>query len=93
MWYLAGNIGGQFLQVYHQRKLCFQVWKTLEEIKLVLQNGIRQLPWKESNLNISSVASSMNTLAPIAIRINPDVDAQTMKIATGKAENKFGIPL
>ena len=72
------------------------VGKTLEEIKLVLQNGIRQFNVEsESELkHISSVASSMNTLAPIAIRINPDVDAQTHeKIATGKAENKFGIPL
>ena len=25
----GGNIGGQFLQVYHQRKLCFQVWEKL----------------------------------------------------------------
>jgi diaminopimelate decarboxylase len=43
---------------------------------------------------ISEIASSMGKMAPIAIRINPDVDAQTHeKIATGKAENKFGIPL
>ena len=35
-----------------------------------------------------------NKIAPIAIRVNPDVDAQTHeKIATGKAENKFGIPI
>ena len=47
------------------------VGKTLEEIKLVLQNGIRQFNVEsESELkHISSVASSMNTLAPIAIRI------------------------
>ena len=33
-------------------------------------------------------------MAPIAIRVNPDVDARThAKIATGKAENKFGIPI
>jgi diaminopimelate decarboxylase len=72
------------------------VGKTLEEITLVLQNGIRQFNVEsESELDhISSVASSMNKMAPIAIRINPDVDAQTHeKIATGKAENKFGIPI
>ena len=33
-------------------------------------------------------------LAPIAIRVNPDVDAKThAKIATGKSENKFGVPI
>src|SRR5258708_39623633 len=36
----------------------------------------------------------MGASAPIALRVNPDVDARThAKIATGKAENKFGIDL
>ena len=36
----------------------------------------------------------MGAVAPIAIRVNPDVDARThAKIATGKAENKFGVPI
>ena len=72
------------------------VGKTLEEITLALKNGIRQFNVEsDSELEqISSVASSMDKIAPIAVRINPDVDAQTHeKIATGKAENKFGIPL
>ena len=72
------------------------VGKTVEEITLVLQNGIRQFNVEsESELNnISSVACSLDKTAPVAIRINPDVDAKTHeKIATGKAENKFGIPI
>ena len=72
------------------------VGKTLEEITLALQNGIRQFNVEsDSELEqISAIASSMSKIAPIAIRINPDVDAQTHeKIATGKAENKFGIPI
>ena len=72
------------------------VGKTLEEITLALKNGVRQFNVEsESELEqISSIASSMDKIAPIAVRINPDVDAQTHeKIATGKAENKFGIPL
>ena len=72
------------------------VGKTLEEITLALQNGIRQFNVEsDSELEqISARASSMNKIAPRAIRINPDVDAQTHeKIATGKAENKFGIPI
>lgn len=36
----------------------------------------------------------MGGIAPIAIRVNPDIDAKThAKISTGKAENKFGIPI
>jgi diaminopimelate decarboxylase len=42
---------------------------------------------------LSRVASEMGKTARVSIRINPDVDAKThAKIATGKAENKFGIP-
>jgi diaminopimelate decarboxylase len=43
---------------------------------------------------LSAVAQSRGTRAPISVRVNPDVDARThAKIATGKAENKFGIPI
>jgi diaminopimelate decarboxylase len=36
----------------------------------------------------------MGKVAPVAVRVNPDVDARThAKIATGKSENKFGIPI
>jgi diaminopimelate decarboxylase len=43
---------------------------------------------------LSDVAAGMGRVAPIAIRVNPDVDARThTKIATGKAENKFGVPI
>src|SRR3546814_6219930 len=42
---------------------------------------------------LSEVALSMGRKAPVAYRINPDVDAGThAKISTGKSENKFGIP-
>ena len=43
---------------------------------------------------LSELARSQNWIARIALRVNPDVDAKThAKIATGKAENKFGIPI
>ena len=43
---------------------------------------------------LSEVASAMGRVAPISVRVNPDVDAKThKKIATGKSENKFGVPL
>ena len=41
---------------------------------------------------IDSVASSLNMTAPISIRVNPNVDANTHPyISTGLAENKFGV--
>jgi diaminopimelate decarboxylase len=42
---------------------------------------------------LSARAAALGRTAPVSLRINPDVDARThRKIATGKAENKFGIP-
>jgi diaminopimelate decarboxylase len=43
---------------------------------------------------LSRAAKSRGAVAPIAIRVNPDIDARThAKIATGKSENKFGVPI
>ena len=43
---------------------------------------------------INEIASSLNIEAPIAFRVNPDIDAGTHEnISTGKADNKFGIPI
>ena len=72
------------------------VGKTAEEIKLALQNGIRQFNVEsEPELEVlNEQALSLGVIAPIAFRVNPDVDAKThAKIATGKSENKFGIPI
>ncbi|MFW2543155.1 diaminopimelate decarboxylase [Primorskyibacter sp. 2E107] len=72
------------------------VGKTREEIRTVLEGGIRQFNVEsEPEMRaISEVASAMGVVAPITIRVNPDVDAKThAKIATGKSENKFGIPI
>ena len=42
---------------------------------------------------LDAVAGEMGGVAPVSVRINPDVDAKThAKISTGKSENKFGIP-
>jgi diaminopimelate decarboxylase len=61
-----------------------------------LEGGIRQFNGEsEPELRaLSQVATSLGAIAPITIRVNPDVDARTHeKIATGKKENKFGIPI
>jgi len=72
------------------------VAKTEEEIHYALSLGIFQFNVEsEPELElISKVATSLNKTAAIAFRINPDVCAQThAKISTGKAENKFGVPI
>ncbi len=72
------------------------VGQTRAEMRLALEGGIRQFNVEsEPELRaLSEVASSMGARAPITIRVNPDVDARTHeKIATGKKENKFGIPI
>ena len=72
------------------------VGKTEEEIRVTLSGGIRQFNVEsEPEMRaISKVATELGLVAPIAIRVNPDVDAHThAKIATGKSENKFGIPI
>lgn len=57
----------------------------------ILELNVESLPELET---LSQVASAMETEAHIAIRVNPDVDANTHeKIATGKKENKFGIDI
>ena len=72
------------------------VGKTQGEIRTALTGGIRQFNVEsEPEMRaISEVAVSLGVTAPITIRVNPDVDAKThAKIATGKSENKFGIPI
>ena len=43
---------------------------------------------------VGEVAKSVDATAPVSVRVNPDVDAKTHPyIATGLAENKFGVPM
>ncbi len=72
------------------------VGKSEAEIALALENGVFAFHVEsEPELKrISHVAGRLGLKAPIAIRVNPDVDAHThAKITTGKSDNKFGIPL
>ncbi|MFT6451155.1 MAG: diaminopimelate decarboxylase [Halocynthiibacter sp.] len=72
------------------------VGKTREEMRIALEGGIRQFNVEsEPEMRaLSEVATSLGKVAPITVRVNPDVDAKThAKIATGKSENKFGIPI
>ena len=93
--------GGEYLRarragVLGARIVFSGVGKTRDEMRLALDGGIRQFNVEsEPELRaLSDVASGMGATAPITLRVNPDVDAKThAKIATGKAENKFGIPI
>ncbi len=72
------------------------VGKTRAEMELALAAGIFCFNVEsEPELRaLSEVANAMGRKAPVALRVNPDVDARThVKISTGKSENKFGVPL
>lgn len=72
------------------------IGKTREEMRIALEGGIRQfnVESEPEMAVLNEVALSLGVVAPITVRVNPDVDAKThAKIATGKKGNKFGIPI
>lgn len=71
------------------------VGKTVGEMRFALEAGILcfNVESEPELQQLNEVAVSLGMVAPVSLRINPDVDAGThAKISTGKAENKFGIP-
>ena len=72
------------------------VGKTVDEITTALKGGIRQfnVESEPEMAVLNRVAGEMGVIAPITVRVNPDVDAKThAKIATGMSGNNFGIPI
>ncbi|MGH7114978.1 MAG: diaminopimelate decarboxylase [Stellaceae bacterium] len=72
------------------------VGKTAEEMAAALAAGLHQINVESvpELHRLSAVAIKLGVTAPVALRVNPDVDALThAKIATGKKENKFGIDI
>ena len=72
------------------------VGKTCEEIEYALDRGVYSFNVEsEAELDcINEIASGKSQRAPVALRVNPDVAAETHAyISTGKSENKFGIAL
>lgn len=72
------------------------VGKTRKELIQALDAGIGQfnLELEEEGVVLAEIAAARGERAPAALRVNPDVDAGTHeKISTGKAENKFGLPI
>jgi len=72
------------------------VGKTAAELELAVMTGIHTINVESENELelLSHVCGLTGRTARISVRVNPDVDAKThAKIATGKSENKFGIPV
>jgi diaminopimelate decarboxylase len=93
--------GGEYLRAkaagFTGDKIVFSgVGKTRDEMRLALGGSIRQfnVESEPEMVVLSEEAVRLGVVAPITVRVNPDVDAKTHeKIATGKSENKFGIPI
>ncbi|MCF6198143.1 MAG: diaminopimelate decarboxylase [Hyphomicrobiaceae bacterium] len=78
-----------------KRILFSGVGKTPREMALALKMGIYcfNVESEPELIELNRVAGELGKMAPVSLRINPDVDARTHdKISTGKSENKFGIP-
>ena len=72
------------------------IGKTAAELALAVDEGIFCVNVEsEPELDLlSEIAASKGRTVHVSVRVNPDVDAKThAKIATGKSENKFGIPI
>ncbi len=72
------------------------VGKTAADIAYALKEGVYcfNVESEAELVRINEVAGSLGVVAPVAVRVNPDVDARTHKfISTGKSKNKFGIGL
>jgi diaminopimelate decarboxylase len=93
--------GGEYLRAkaagVSGDKIVFSgVGKTADEMRLALTGGVRQfnVESEPEMRRLSEVATSLGMVAPITVRVNPDVDAKTHeKISTGKKGDKFGIPI
>lgn len=84
---LAAGVSGE--------KIVFSgIGKTEPEVRQALQAGIHQINVESADEleMVAKTARDGGWTAPIALRVNPDVDAKThAKITTGRSENKFGI--
>lgn len=93
--------GGELYRVQQagadtKRVIFAGVGKTDDEIRFGLDANILMFNVEsEAELDaISAVAASMNRIAPVALRLNPDIDAKThAKTTTGKKGNKFGMDI
>ncbi len=92
----GGELYRALLSGFSPKKIVFSgVGKTREDMTFALKKGIYcfNIESAEELLALNDAAKALKVKAPIAIRVNPDVQADTHhKITTGTKENKFGIP-
>ncbi|WP_299597728.1 diaminopimelate decarboxylase [uncultured Microbulbifer sp.] len=93
----AGELERVLLAGGDPAKVVFSgVGKTAEEMRRALEVGVHCFNVEsESELDrLEAVAAEIGTVAPVSLRVNPDVDANTHPyISTGLKENKFGIAI
>ena len=79
------------------RRIVFSgVGKSVDEIRIALDAGIARFNVESFDEleTLQHLTAERRQIADVALRINPDVDAQThAKISTGKSENKFGVSI
>ncbi|ABI58682.1 MULTISPECIES: diaminopimelate decarboxylase [Nitrosomonas] len=78
-----------------QKTVFSGVGKTFEEIRIALAANIFcfNVESEMELIALNEIAGQMGKIAPVSLRVNPDVDANTHPyISTGMKENKFGIP-
>lgn len=83
------NAGGDLSRVVFSG-----VGKKVDEMEFALQKKIKCFNVESANelIRLNAVAASMNISAPVSLRVNPDIDAETHPyISTGLKDNKFGI--
>jgi diaminopimelate decarboxylase len=93
--------GGELFRALHagvdpQKIIYSGVGKTEEELRYGLKSGILlfNVESEQELQRLNSVAGEMGMKAPVAFRVNPDVDPKTHAyISTGLSKNKFGVPI
>ncbi len=92
----GGELHRALLAGFPPKKIVFSgVGKTKDEMKAALRAGILSFNVEsiEELLVLNQVARSLGKSAPVALRVNPEIQAETHHhITTGTRENKFGIP-
>ena len=93
----AGELKRAMVAGIPAEKIMFSgIGKTADELALAVDEGILcvNVESEPELALLSSIAVGKARTARISVRVNPDVDARThRKIATGRSENKFGIPI
>jgi diaminopimelate decarboxylase len=93
--------GGELFRVKEagaatERVVFAGVGKTDAEIRFALENNILMFNVESEGelLALARIAGEMGVIAPVALRLNPDIDARThVKTTTGKKGNKFGMDI